>query len=221
MKNIFNKELLNTNLTPNILFFKFKLNKWILSSSLNIFYKSNTTSWVYSNFIKFIEFCTGKRALLNIYSFLDDFINTEYIILYKRWIERLFFYEKKLGHRFFLEEALHIIHTSFKIHDVSLITKWLKAIIIRISFWKTRSIFRFLKYLFNNYFVYIFKDLNIKGFKLKLKGKISVAGNSRKRSIIYRVKKNSYSSYNLKVLHKLSLINTFTGVLGLQVWVFY
>ena len=62
----------------------------------------------------------------------------------------------------------------------------------------------------------MFKSLGIKGFKLKLKGKISVAGNSRKRSILYRVGKTSHSTIDLKVIHNLSLVNTFTGVMGLQ-----
>jgi len=89
--------------------------------------------------------------------------------------------------------------------------------ILRISFWRTRSIFRFLKYLLNNYFVHIFKDLGVQGLKLKLKGKISVGGNSRKRAILFRVGKTSHSTVSLRVLHEIKTINTFTGVMGFQV----
>ena len=210
-----------TNLIPNYCFFNLKLKKYIYSTNSNVFFKENVTNWVYTNFVRFIEFCLGKKVFLNLNSFLNQHITLDYVILYKKWIERLYSYEKKLGHKFFLEEALHVIHISFKMHDVNLITNWLTSIIKRISFWKTRTIFRFLKYLFNNYFMFIFNELNILGFKIKLKGKISVAGNSRKRSILYRVNKTSHSTYKLKVLHKLSLINTFTGVLGLHVWIFY
>jgi len=67
----------------------------------------------------------------------------------------------------------------------------------------------------------MFNELGAKGFKVKLKGKISVAGNSRKRSILYRVGKTSHSECNLKVLHKFDTIVTFTGVMGFQVWIFY
>jgi len=141
--------------------------------------------------------------------------------MYKRWIPRMASYERKLGHRFFLEEALHIIHLSFRLHDCSLLSSWLKAIIKRISFWKTRSIFRFLKYLFNNYLESHFNYLGIKGFKVRLKGKISAAGNSRKRTILFRSGKNSYSNVSLKCLHNITTISTFTGVMGFQVWIFY
>jgi ribosomal protein S3 len=89
--------------------------------------------------------------------------------------------------------------------------------ILRISFWKTRSIFRFLKYLLNNYFVYIFSSLGVKGLKLKLKGKISAAGNSRKRTIMYRVGSTSHSTVDLRVLQEIKTVNTFTGVMGFQV----
>jgi len=32
------------------------------------------------------------------------------------------FYERKLGHRFFLEEALHLIHLSFFLKDPKVVT---------------------------------------------------------------------------------------------------
>jgi len=66
-----------------------------------------------------------------------------------------------------------------------------------------------------------FNYLGIKGLKIRLKGKISAAGNSRKRNIIFRSGKSSYASVNLKCLHTISTIPTFTGVMGFQVWVFY
>lgn len=69
----------------------------------------------------------------------------------------------------------------------------------------------------NNYFVHIFDDLGAKGLKIRLKGKISVAGNSRKRTILYRVGKTSHSEVSLRVLQDMRTINTFTGVLGFQI----
>jgi ribosomal protein S3 len=62
----------------------------------------------------------------------------------------------------------------------------------------------------------MFPDLKAKGFKVKLKGKISVAGNSRKRTILFRTGKNSHTTLNLRVLHHKGTIVTFTGVMGFQ-----
>jgi ribosomal protein S3 len=68
-----------------------------------------------------------------------------------------------------------------------------------------------------NYYSHVFSELNIKGLKIKLKGKISVAGNSRKRTILYRIGQTSHSTVKLKVLHQSEIITTFTGVMGFQV----
>jgi ribosomal protein S3 len=67
----------------------------------------------------------------------------------------------------------------------------------------------------------MFDTLSVKGIKIRLKGKISAAGNSRKRTILFRSGKNSYSSVNIKCIHDFKTITTFTGVMGFQVWLFY
>ena len=60
-------------------------------------------------------------------------------------------------------------------------------------------------------------NLGIKGFKIRLKGKISASGNSRKRTIFYRAGKTSHSQVDLRVVNESTLINTFTGVMGFQI----
>jgi len=72
-----------------------------------------------------------------------------------------------------------------------------------------------------NFFSQIFSPLQVKGFRVKLKGKISSAGNSRKKSILYKIGKTSHSSIDLRVLQETDTIVTFTGVMGLQVSIFY
>ena len=208
------------NLIPSTSF-SFRLTKSLVSYNSKFFIKDNFTPWIYNNVIRFIEFCSGKKAMIQVYSFMNQSVELDYIVLYRRWMPRLFFYERRLGHRFFLEEALHILHMGFALRDTKLLNSWLAAIIKRISFWKTRLIFRFMRYLFNNYFSYIFHNIGLKGFKVRLKGKISVAGNSRKRSILYRSGITSHSNCSVRVVHTFSTINTFTGVLGFQVWLFY
>ena len=210
-----------TNLTPCLENFNKKLMKNIYSSQLNSSFRENVTPWVYNTLIRFMEFHSGKKVSINLYSFMSQSIDPNYVALYKSWLPRFSYYERRLGHRFFLEEALQILHMGFNYQDSKLISSWLKSIIHRISFWKTRFIFRFIRYLFNNYFQFMFKELGVKGFKVKLKGKISVAGNSRKRSILYRIGKTSHASNNLKVVHTTDTIVTFTGVMGFQVWIFY
>ena len=209
-----------SNLVPDEAFNK-NLSKKVLNSFANRKFREDLIPLYQNTVVRFIEFCTGKKALFQFYPFVNQHISKDYIVRYKRWLPRMGFYERRLGHRFFLEESLHIIHISFVLRDPKIIASWLRAMILRISFWKTRSIFRFLKYLFHNYFTHVFDDVKIKGLKIRLKGKISAAGNSRKRTILYRIGKTSHSEVNLRVVKDFSLVNTFTGVMGFQVYLFY
>lgn len=210
-----------TNLVPESSYFNKKISKYMHSARLNYTFRENVTSWVFNTLIRFMEFYSGRRISIELYSFMDQSIDLSYLVFYKSWLPRFSYYERRLGHRFFLEESLHILHMGFTYQDSKLISSWLKSLILRISFWKTRFIFRFIKYLFNNYFQYIFPEIGVKGFKVKLKGKISVAGNSRKRCILYRVGKTSHATIGLKVVHTADTIVTFTGVMGFQIWIFY
>ena len=219
--NLMNLELFNNNnLLPSKSFKKIVTKQAFDFFSSYKFYE-NIIPWYHNTLIRFFEHVSGLKSLLQIYPFINQNITYDWIIRYRSWMPRMAFYERMLGHKFFLEEALHIIHLSFYYKDSKLFSSWLKAIILRISFWKTRSIFRFLKYLMINHFYYVFNELGIKGLKIRLKGKISVAGNSRKRSILYRVGQTSYSQVSLRVSHHKTTINTFTGVMGFQVWLFY
>lgn len=69
----------------------------------------------------------------------------------------------------------------------------------------------------NVYFIQTFNGLGLKGLKIRLKGKISAAGNSRKRTILYRAGKTSHSQVSLRVLNEFMTISTFTGVMGFQI----
>jgi ribosomal protein S3 len=61
----------------------------------------------------------------------------------------------------------------------------------------------------------------MKGIKFQLKGKISVAGNARTRTVLMSVGYTSHSSFSNKILYNLNLIPTFTGVLGLRLWLVF
>jgi ribosomal protein S3 len=56
----------------------------------------------------------------------------------------------------------------------------------------------------------------MKGLKFQLKGKISVAGNARTRTITNKIGASSHATFNNKILSNLNLIKTFTGVLGFK-----
>lgn len=81
-----------------------------------------------------MEHVSGKKCLFQFYPFVNNDISYEFFARYKKWLPRMSYYERRLGHKFFLEEAIHIMHLSFLLKDPKLICSWLKAIILRISF---------------------------------------------------------------------------------------
>ena len=186
------------------------------SASFNISDYTNRT------LLEFLAFSSGSRSLIQFYPFLaQGNISAYRVSFYKTWISRLEFYQKRLGHRFFMEETIHIMHLAMTLHDSKFFSTWLGSLIKRISFWKTRAIFRYLLYLFNNFFNSELAAIDCKGLKLRLKGKISAAGNSRKRVVNLKFGKVSYSTLNIKCLRSDVIITTFTGAMNLRVEIFY
>jgi ribosomal protein S3 len=87
----------------------------------------------------------------------------------------------------------------------------------KISFYKFKTFFRYLRYVFRYFICTAFQDLRLKGIKFQLKGKISVSGNARTRTIRQSIGQVSHSTFNNKVTYDLNLVKTFTGVQGLKI----
>ena len=77
-------------------------------------------------------------------------------------------------------------------------------------------IFRYLYYVLRYLFRPHLREMNVHGLKFQLKGKVSVAGNARTRTIRNRVGDLSHSTFTNKIILDLNLIRTFTGVIGFK-----
>lgn len=84
--------------------------------------------------IRFIEHATKHKVLYQHTNFLASNIPSEYRLLYKKWSDRMRSYERGLGHRFFFEESLHLMHLGLTLHDPKIFLKWLSSMVTRISF---------------------------------------------------------------------------------------
>ena len=199
----------------------YTLRKRLLRFLSTASFQVEITQWYYLSLTRFIEHCTGRKVALRFGPFVDDCLTFEERALSSTWLNRLMGFKKRLGHRIFIKESLSVILASLKLKDPTLLANWIRAMLKRISFWKYRLIFRFLKFLILHLLRPHFWKLNIRGFKLRLKGKISVAGNARTRTLFYRVGDTSHSKIKNRIAYDLSLVNTFTGVMGLKVWFIY
>jgi hypothetical protein len=181
----------------------------------------NPAKWYNYTLIRFLETCSGKKIFFKMFTFLNKNLTQIEITRCLMWTQKLKNFQKTLGKGLDIFESVQLIHIALKLKDPFLLMNWLRETLYKISFWKQRLLFHFLRYLFRYFFWGIFSELKIKGLKFKLKGKISVAGNARTRTIVYTIGKTSYSTYENKILYANDLIRTFTGVMGLQLWLIF
>lgn len=214
--NVFSR----TNLWPSH-FFHFVIKRKILKIfSFNKFVP-NITMWYYNLLIRFFESCTGKRVLLKFNPFIENFLSFADIARCNMWSVRITSFQKLLGPKIFLNESLRIMHLALRFKDPTFFSNWIKAMLYRMSFWKYRLLFRYIKFAMRYLFWLHFSEFEFKGLKIKLKGKISVAGNARTRTLVYRIGETGYSKIENRIISESSTINTFTGVLGFKIWFFF
>ena len=211
---------LNNNISPNSSFFYIFKKKILQVFNYNKF-PVITSIWYYHTLVKFLEFCSGKKVFLKFYTFLNNNLNFFEKAQCLIWSQKVKYFRKVLGPRLFLNESLQVIYLALKLKDPYTLSNWIITTMQKISFWKYKTFLRYIKYVLRYFFWVIFKDLKIKGVKYQLKGKISVAGNARTRTVRHNVGATSHATFNNKILYKLSLVKTFTGVLGLKLWIVF
>ena len=168
-----------------------------------------------------LEFTFNRKIFIEVSSFELGLLSLVERSRCEIWISKLRNFTRVLGSGFFLSDTIHIIYLSLKFKNPHLMADWLKNTLCKISFWKYRSFFHFLRYIFRFFFWPTFGELSVKGVKFKLKGKISVSGNARTRTISTGAGKNGNGTVENRVLHLSRLIPSFTGVMGFQFWLFF
>lgn len=214
-----NSILLN-NISPLPSFYYILKKKILKVFSYNKF-PTITSIWHYSVFIKFLEFFTSRKVYFKVFGFIQNKLDNQEKAQCLLWAQKVKYFRKVLGPRLFLNESLQILYLALKLKDPFLLSNWMVATMQKISFWKYKTFLRYLKYVLRYFFWVIFRELKIKGIKFQLKGKISVAGNARTRTVFHTVGFTSHTTFNNKILYKLNLVKTFTGVLGLKLWIVF
>ena len=214
--NVFNK----SNLIPSNIF-KYVIKRKLLKIVNFDKFSSNIIMWYYNILIRFMENCSGRKVYLKFNPFIENSLSFNDIARCNMWSIRITSFQRLLGPKIFLKESLKILHIAIKFKDPTFLSNWIKSMLYRMSFWKYRLLFRYLKFTMRYLFWLYFPELEFKGFKLRLKGKISVAGNARTRTLLYKIGETSYSKFNNRIVSDFTTINTFTGVLGFKIWFFF
>ena len=177
--------------------------------------------WYYRTLIHFMESVSGRQIALHLSGFITDCLTFEDRALCRLWSFRVKGFQRILGHKIFLHESLLLITTAVRLKDPKFLANWIRAMLYRMSFWKYRLLFRYLRFVLRH-LIGVKKDyFQLRGIKLRLKGKISVAGNARTRTLVQRVGDTSHAKLSNRVAYDLSLVRSFTGVMGFKLWFFY
>lgn len=182
---------------------------------------SPTGAWYNQMLVRFMSHCTGRRVYLKLNPHVENSLTFEDEAQCYLWENRVFGFQKILGPKIFIEESLRIILLALKYKDPTFLINWIRTMLYRMSFWKYRTLFRYLKFVIKDLFEPNFEKFGLRGFKVKLKGKISVAGNARTRTLLMRIGQTSHSKCDNKVAHSFTLVNSFTGVMGFNLWIFF
>ena len=183
--------------------------------------RANVLFWKYQLLTGFMESCTGRKITFRINTVLEESLSFQDVAQCSIWSPRVYGFKRMLGPRIFTVEAISLVCLALRLKDPTFLANWIRGMMKRLSFWKSRLIFRYLRYLIRYLFMFYFKDLQFRGIKIQLKGKIGVAGNARTRTLFFAYGETSHAKMDHKVAYDLSFVETFTGVMGFKVWFFY
>jgi len=209
--------LRHLNLVPHKVFSHY-IDKHFVKVLTKIKYSIITSPWHIAHMHRFFTFCTGKKVIVRVNGFIKNALTPIEQALCLRWSARVSNYRKLLGNFFFLNESLQIFYLSLKLKDPYFLSFWLTKMFQKISFWKSRVLLSYIRYVVKHFFFARFSELKMRGLKFQLKGKISVAGNARTRTIRYKAGYTSQSTFDNRVLTVFNKIPSFTGVQGFKVW---
>lgn len=201
--------------------FVHELQRRLVKSFESSRWSAKVSPWYLNTLVRFMEHCSGKKVLLKLNPFIENSLTFTDLAKCSMWLTRVAGFQKLLGPKFFLDEVLKAVTLALKVKDATFFSNWIRGMLKRLSFWKIRVFFRFLKYMMRYVFWTSFDYFQFKGLKICLKGKISVAGNARKRTLLYRIGTTSYSKFDNKISYDFSCIGSFTGVMGFRVWMFF
>lgn len=210
----------NSNLWPLTLF-KYSIKRKILKLFTYYKFLPNVSLWYNSTLVRFMESCSGRKVYLKFNPFIENSLTYQDLARCRMWECRIDGFQRMLGPKLFLRESLRIFHLAINYKDPTFLLNWMKAMLYRMDFFKYRLLFRYFKFVMRYLFWAYFPELNFKGLKLRLKGKISVAGNARTRKLVYAIGETSHATVNNRVISDFTTVNSFTGVMGFRMTFYF
>ena len=209
-----------SNIVPSV-FLKKKLYYTFASSGSKTQAPTYFLIWQFSLISRFLETCTGLKTSILLNPYLTNYLTLTDNARCFAWQIRVQNFQRILGARVIVTESIRITYLTLRLKDSTLLGNWLRRALKQVGFWKYKFLIRFIRFILENFFSPLYNELKVKGLKLKLKGKIGVAGNARTRTLLYKIGKTGQSRIQNKVSYSLTYLYTFTGMIGLQLWIYF
>jgi len=210
-----------TNYTLSYLFLFLKNNQYNTSkfNTLSNYYKNNLFFIKYY-IVKFIYGYLNNKKLLfslkkNQLGFNDNLVG--YSLILNKAKRLLFLKELNINLKSFIEFLLVSLYSK----DVILFKNFIKYILENIHFKKHKRFLYNLKVLLNLILNIYSYDLQLLGLYIKIKGKIGVGGNLKKRKYSFKNGSFSFTKKNQKLSYNRDIIRTYSGVLGFEIYLAY
>jgi len=211
----FFKNSLNFN-NNNLLFYNnyypLILNNYIFTKFFRekkYFKKNNFFSFYNYYILNFLEFFFKNLIFLKIDTnlFLNNSNNFKEIVY--DHVEK-----NNLFNLFDLNEFVDIISYSLEFKDLTILNNFLQKILIKITLLNHKKFILFFEKFISRNWLIISQLYNITGFFFKIKGKINLLGNAKKKKMFFKLGKLNLSNKNLKLDSKLNIVKTHSGTLG-------
>ena len=117
----------------------------------------------------------------------------------------------------FWGEIILMVFLFFKSRDSMILLSFLYYRMQNINMFSHRNFMKKIFLVLKLVFPVANKLFKVQGLKLRLSGKISVTGNSRTRTMLFKQGLTSYSNISIKSDYSFNIIRTDTGCLGLSI----
>jgi len=249
--NFFNKNLFHyffKNFYSLVFFKKIYFLNFFKLNFLTIFNENFSNSViVYNNLYPIFknETTIFKNKFLSKFKFsFDKFFNLFILNFYEKMFNSFFFIKLNLNKNlknyyktyyktypfsmldnqqdnYTINEMFEIFCFSFVNKDISILNNWILNKMNKINFRNHKKFLNVIQHFLFHYRYFFIFILNIEGFFLKVRGKLSVAGNAKKKVFFYKIGKVNLSKKINKIEHSQGVIKSTYGVLGLNMFLSY
>ena len=170
--------------------------------------------------LKYLKsFLVDKNFYLNLQK--NNITISEKKLLYKILLKKVRYLKFLKEINFKVKTLINLVLISLYSKDIVLFKNGVKSILEQLHFKKHRRFLYNLKVLLKTISYIFFYKFKCLGLYIKVKGKIGVGGNLKKRKFIFKMGSFSFTKKLQKLNYTRDSIRTYSGVLGFEAYLTY